>query len=86
MIQIQIDLEAELHARLTVLAHRQGRTLSELARDVLARAYRADPSGQRKDSLDAISGLWKDRRDLPGTRAYVRRLRRDTRTNRPRTS
>jgi len=75
-----------MHARLTALAHRQGRSLSDLVREALAKAYGADREDERKSSLKAIEGLWKDRRDLPDTGVYVRRLRRNTRSKRLRPS
>ena len=86
MKRTQIDLDDALHARLTALALRQGRSLSELVRDALARAYGADREDERRISLKAIEGLWKNRSDLPATGAYVRRLRRDTRSKRLRPS
>ena len=86
MKRTEIYLDDALHARLTALARRQGRSLSELVREALAKAYEADREDERKSSLKAIEGLWKHRRDLPATGAYVRRLRRDTRSKRLRPS
>jgi len=82
MKRIQIDLDDAVHARLTALARRQGRSLSDLVREALAKAYGADREDERKSSLKALEGLWKNRRDLPDTGAYVRQLRRDTRSKR----
>lgn len=86
MTRTQLYLDETMHARLTALARRQGRSLSDLVREALAKAYGADREDERKASLNAIEGLWKDRSDLPATAAYVRRLRRDTRSRRPRPS
>ena len=80
MKRTEIYLDDALHARLTALARRQGRSLSELVREALAEAYGADRDDERRSSLKAIAGLWKGRGDLPATREYVRRLRRDTRS------
>ena len=80
MRRIQIDFDDALHARLTALARRQGRSLSELVREALVQAYGADRDDERRSSLKAIAGLWKGRSDLPATGAYVRRLRGDTRS------
>jgi len=82
MKRIQIDLNSAIHARLTALARLQGRSVSDLVREALAKAYGEDREDGRKRSLKAIAGLWKDRSDRPGTGAYVRRLRRDTRLKR----
>ena len=86
MTRTQLYLDDAIHARLTMLARRQGRSLSDLVREALARAYGSDREDERQNSLKAIEGLWKDRSDLPRTDAYVRRLRRDTRSKRLRPS
>ena len=86
MTRTQLYLDDAIHARLTALARRQGRSLSDLVREALAKAYGADREDERKSSLKAIEGLWKNRSDLPATGAYVRRLRRDTRSKRLRPS
>jgi hypothetical protein len=78
MTRTQLYLDDDLHARLRNLARKQGRSISELVRDALARTYGASSLRERLDSLRAIEGLWKDRDDIGGTREYVRRLRRDT--------
>jgi len=86
MTRTQLYLDDAVHARLTALARRQGRSLSDLVREALAKAYGQDREDERKNSLKAIEGLWKDRSDLPDTDVYVRRLRRDTRSKRLRPS
>jgi len=53
MKRTQIDLDDALHARLTALALRQGRSLSELVRAALAKAYGADREDERRSSLKA---------------------------------
>jgi hypothetical protein len=80
MTRTQLYLDDAIHARLTTMASRQGRSLSDLVREALAKAYGADHEADLRHSLLAIEGLWKDRKDLPGTGVYVRRLRRDTRS------
>ena len=86
MTRTQLYLDDAIHARLTALARRQGRSLSDLVREALAKAYGADSEDERKSSLKAIEGLWKNRSDLPATGAYVRQLRRGTRSKRLRPS
>jgi hypothetical protein len=78
MVRTQLYLDDSIHRRLRGLARQQGRTVSELVRDALVRAYGAG-ADEREATLRAIEGLWRDRRDIGETRGYVRRLRRDTR-------
>lgn len=78
MVRTQLYLDDGVHARLRALARKQGRTISELVREALVRTYGAAGTDELRASLLAVAGLWKDRRDLGGTDAYVRRLRRDT--------
>jgi hypothetical protein len=82
MVRTQLYLDEAIHARLTKLARRQGRSLSELVRDAQARTYGRGGADERIETLRAIEGLWKDRADLGRTAEYVRRLRRDTRRSR----
>src|SRR5712691_7182734 len=78
MIRTQLYLDDRIHRRLRELARKQGRTLSELVREALVRSYGGDTPDERLASLRAIEGLWRDRRDIVDSNAYVRRLRRDT--------
>lgn len=79
MVRMQIYLDEAVHRRLRELARKQGRTVSDLVRDALARTYGGHSIEEQIRTLRAIAGLWRDRTDLGTTRAYVRRLRRDTR-------
>jgi hypothetical protein len=83
MVRTQLYLDEEMHARLRELAKRQGRTVSDLVREAVARAYGPEGSDERRATLRGITGLWHDR-DLEATDAYVRGLRRDTRRTRSR--
>ena len=82
MVRTQLYLDEAIHARLRDLARKQGRTISELVREALLRAYGAGGPEQRLETLKAIRGLWQDREDVASSRAYVRRLRSDTRRKR----
>lgn len=84
MVRTQLYLDDRMHRRLRELADRQGRTVSDLVRDALTRAYGTNQPDERLRTLEGISGLWQDREDLGATDAYVRRLRRDTRRAQPR--
>ena len=82
MVRTQLYLDAAVHRLLKGLARTQGRTVSELVRDALLKTYGTPNSNQRAATLDAIEGLWRNRRDIADTSAYVRHLRRDTRRRR----
>jgi hypothetical protein len=82
MVRTQLYLDEALHRRLREAAERQGRTVSDLVREAVARAYGSTDVDERVATLDRIASLWRDRDDLGATRAYVRRLRRDTRRDR----
>ena len=82
MVRTQLYLDEAVHRRLREAAERQGRTISDLVREAVARAYGAPDVDERIATLEGITGLWRDRDDLGDTHAYVRRLRRDTRRSR----
>jgi hypothetical protein len=82
MVRTQLYLDEAIHRRLSGLARKQGRTLSELVRDALVRIYGPPGADERRASLHAIEGLWRNRTDIADTAEYVRRLRRDTRRRR----
>ena len=77
MIRTQLYLDETIHRRLRELARKQGRTISDLVREALMRAYGAGED-ERQATLRAIEGLWRDRTDIGDTGEYVRRVRRDT--------
>ena len=80
MVRTQLYLDEELHRRLREAAERQGRTVSDLVREAVARAFGQPGNEERLATLNGIESLWRDRDDLGDTPAYVRRLRRDTRS------
>ena len=82
MIRTQLYLSDDLHRRLRALAKQQGRTVSDLVREAVARAYGSTESDERVATLEGVTGIWRHRNDLGDTGAYVRRLRRDTRRSR----
>jgi predicted DNA-binding protein len=82
MVRTQLYLDEALHRRLREAASRQGRTVSDLVREAIARAYGSADVDERVATLERIAALWRDRDDLGATPAYVRRLRRDTRRDR----
>jgi hypothetical protein len=84
MVRTQLYLDEAMHERLRELADRQGRTVSDLVREAVSRAFGSTGADERlAATLKGITGLWQDREHLDATDAYVRRLRRDTRRSRP---
>ncbi len=72
------DLWDALHAR----ARSQRTTISNLVRQAARERYLGNFE-ERREAMEALVGIWKDRTDLPdSTEDYVRRLRRDTRLER----
>lgn len=82
MVRTQLYLDEEIHSRLRELADKQGRTVSDLVREAVTRAYGTGHVDQRISTLEAMSSLWHERDDLGSTHGYVRQLRRDTRRKR----
>lgn len=78
MVRTQLYLDDEIHTRLKSLAEKQGRTVSDLVREAVARAYGTTGVEERLASLHALEGLWRDHDEVADTHAYVRRLRSDT--------
>ncbi len=76
VIRTQLYLDEDVHQRLRELAEQQGRTVSALVREAVARAYGAGRIDRCISTLEGITSLWHDRDDLGATDAYVRRLRR----------
>lgn len=71
------DLWNALHAR----ARGAGTTMSELVREAIRERY-LGKLDERKAAMQAAVGLWKERQDIGGSTAYVRRLRRGNRLRR----
>jgi predicted transcriptional regulator len=82
MVRTQIYLDDTVHARLRDLAVQQGRTVSDLIREALARVFGETSVDHRLKTLGAADGLWRNREELGDSAAYVRHLRHDTRRNR----
>lgn len=84
MVRTQLYLDEDMHQRLREIADRQGRTISDLVREAVDRAYGGTAVDERLTTLEGVAGLWRDREELEDTDAYVRRVRRDTRRSRTR--
>lgn len=62
-------------------AGKLGTTVSELTRQALREKY-SDPAANRRDAMEAVIGIWKDRKDIVRTEDYIRQLRTGTRRSR----
>ena len=83
MRRTQIYLDDQQRRKLERVAKRTHRTLSDLIREAIDARYTATP---KEDFLEALRsgafGVWKERKDLGTTDAYVRRQRRGRRIER----
>jgi hypothetical protein len=83
MRRTQIYLDDRQRRKLDRVAKRTRRTVSELIREAIDARYAATP---REDFLDALRGgafgVWKERKDLGQTDAFLRRQRHGSRIDR----
>ncbi len=68
------DLWKTLHLR----ADQERTTVSQLARLALRKAY-SEPADVRKNAMEAVIGIWRDRDDIGPTNEYIRQLRKGSR-------
>jgi hypothetical protein len=52
--------------------------VSDLARIALREKY-SDPAAIRRNAMEAVIGIWKDRADIPPAEQYVRQMRKGSR-------
>ena len=74
MKRTQLYLEEDIWKVLQIQARQSDTSISDLVRKALRERYGVSPENRRK-AMQAWVGIWKDRTDLPSTRAYVRQLR-----------
>jgi hypothetical protein len=77
----QLYLDDDLWNALHVRARQSRTTVSELVRQAARERYLGSVDARAK-AMQAVVGIWKDRKDMAGTEAYVRGLRRGTRLKR----
>lgn len=77
----QLYLEDDLWAALHVRSRQSGLSISELVRQAIRDRY-FGRQVRRREAMDAVVGLRKDRPELDDTETYVRRLRKGTRLKR----
>ena len=81
MKRTQLYLEDDLWTALHVRARRSGLSISELVRRAIRERY-FDGNVKRREAMEGIVGIRKDRSDHEDTDAYIRRLRKGTRLKR----
>jgi len=81
MKRTQLYLQESIWKTLHLRSRQQGTSISELVRQAVREKYGNSPAN-RKDAMQALVGLRKNRRDLPDTATYVRKLRKGKRLRR----
>ena len=78
MKRTQLYLEESVWKLLQIHARQSGTSISELVRQAIRDKYAISPA-KRREAMQAVVGMWKDRTDLPDTETYIRQLRRGRR-------
>jgi hypothetical protein len=78
MKRTQLYLNEDIWKVLHVRSRQQGTSISDLVRRAVRDKYGSSPEG-RREAMQALVGLWKNRSDLPDAETYVRRLRKGRR-------
>jgi len=81
MKRTQLYLNEDIWKALHIRSRQRKTSISELVRQAVREKY-GNSSADRRTVMQALVGLWKDRRDLPDTEQYVRRLRKGKRLRR----
>jgi hypothetical protein len=81
MKRTQLYLHEDIWKALHIRSRQQHTTISELVRQAVREKYGSSPASRRQ-AMQAIVGLWRNRKDLPDSEAYVRRLRKGKRLRR----
>jgi ribbon-helix-helix CopG family protein len=81
MKRTQLYLNEDTWKALHIHARQRKTSISELVRQAVREKYGRSPA-DRKEAMQALVGIWKDREDLPDSDQYVRRLRKGKRLRR----
>ena len=81
MKRTQLYLDEDMWKALHIRSRQSGTSISELVRQAVRDKYGSSPAN-RREGMQAWVGIWKDRKDLPSTEAYVRQLRKGGRRRR----
>jgi hypothetical protein len=81
MKRTQLYLEDDLWAALHVRSRQSGLSISELVRQAIRDRY-FGRQVKRREAMEGVVGIRRDRSDVEDTGAYIRRLRKGTRLKR----
>jgi hypothetical protein len=81
MKRTQLYLQENIWKTLHVRSRQQGTSISELMRQAVCEKYGNSPAS-RREAMQALVGLRKNRRDLADSATYVRKLRKGRRIQR----
>jgi hypothetical protein len=81
MRRTQLYLHEDTWEALHIQSRQRGESISELVRQAVRERYGSSPA-RRREAMQALVGLWRDRKDLRDSRTHVRRLRKGTRLKR----
>lgn len=81
MRRTQLYLHEDIWKALHIRSRQQRTSISELVRQAVSEKYGSSPAG-REQAMQALVGIWKDRKDLGDSGSYLRRLRKGKRLRR----
>jgi hypothetical protein len=81
MKRTQLYLEEEMWKVLEIQSRQTGVTVSALVRQAVREKFQGGKAA-RREAMQALVGLWRDRADLPSTEQYIRELRKGRRIER----
>jgi len=81
MKRTQLYLHEDIWKVLHIRSRQQRTSISDLVRQAVREKYGSSPV-DRRQAMQALVGMWKDRKNLPDSTAYVRRLRKGKRLRR----
>ena len=81
MKRTQLYIDDDLWSVLQIQARQADTSVSELVRRAVRDRYGNSPGNRRRAMQDWV-GIWRGRRDVSDSEAYVRRLRRGARLRR----
>lgn len=81
MKRTQLYLEDEMWKVLEIQSRQTGATVSALVRQAIRDKFLSGKAA-RREAMQALVGIWRDRTDLPPTEQYMRALRKGRRIER----
>jgi ribbon-helix-helix CopG family protein len=78
MKRTQLYLNEDIWKALHIRARQRKTSISELVRQAVREKY-GRSAADRREAMQALVGIWKNREDLPDSEQYVRRLRKGKR-------